>query len=783
MILSAGTLFAGEIVRTREVPASEIGLPVSVAVGDSFRLKLFDDVEMTLAIVAKPPAGIAGQSFIAKDDSGSASAIVKFSGNTARISIDDFMNRRQYTVRVKNGTATITERDNSQMEDGECGTCGGDIEVPQPAVEETKTTSTKKSRTLLGASGNEFPLAEQKSVVDILVAFDKGAKEWAENGSNWDNGGDSIEEFADYAVNKMNTVLQNSQLDDQFCYRLVGVTEIDDSWTKIDSDLLSKVRTRDGKLARLGQLRDKCGADTITLLVNKTSGTTAGIGYGLSNVAANDVAGFNSANCGVNICDIKAVYDRYTMSHEAGHNMGCGHSDKQGNGSPGSSAGPQSEPYSCGYHFYDANNVRRYTVMAYSYTSGQSPDYTDYKPVPYFSSPDITPAEYGVPVGTEEKNNNRKVLTLTHESVSNWREHVLAYDWDVRFLDDNGKDIVDGSYFYTSCDVTLTSSIPDSEIYYTVDGSTNGTTPTKESDHGASGTKVNAYLVYGPKTITACVVTNGIALSVRSITLRDGITWRGDENGNGVWTSSDSYIRPWSGQCFYGDSVVFPDLTDTSSATVTVWDAVSPASVSFQACETEYTFDKGTDSAQINISDAVFAPVGDVTFNVPVKLDAVAFTNIAGRVLTFNAPFGQTVDSTSGTFTGMVNIGPSGTLTVAPGSGKVQKIGTLNNDGWYASTSVFRVGAGKVIFDGVLNDKNKGAGVIGRTKLEVGNGGELVFNMGGGTGFEMNQTSLTVEKGGAVRFNDMEHLKRTLYLYGGTIYAKRLDLMAIQAYM
>ena len=100
VILSAGTLFAGEIVRTREVPASEIGLPASVAVGDSFRLKLFDDVEMTLAIVAKPPAGIAGQSFIAKDANGSASAVVKVSSNSARVFVDDFMNRRQYTVCV-----------------------------------------------------------------------------------------------------------------------------------------------------------------------------------------------------------------------------------------------------------------------------------------------------------------------------------------------------------------------------------------------------------------------------------------------------------------------------------------------------------------------------------------------------------------------------------------------------------------------------------------------------------------------------------------------------------
>ena len=36
-------------------------------------------------------------------------------------------------------------------------------------------------------------------------------------------GGDTIEEFADYAVDKMNIVLENSQLLDKFCYRLAGL--------------------------------------------------------------------------------------------------------------------------------------------------------------------------------------------------------------------------------------------------------------------------------------------------------------------------------------------------------------------------------------------------------------------------------------------------------------------------------------------------------------------------------------------------------------------------------
>ncbi|MBR4616034.1 MAG: hypothetical protein IKO55_10555, partial [Kiritimatiellae bacterium] len=356
----AATPVASEapVLRRAEM-AANVGTVPAVAVGDTLNLKLFGDVDFVLNIVSAPPAGIAGQSFIAKDANGSASAIVKVGEKSARISVDDFMSRRQYTVRCKDGKVLIVERDNSQVEDGECGTCGGEIEVPQTVVEETKAALTKKTRTLLGASGDAFPEAPQKSVVDILVAFDQGAKAWAENGSNWGNGGDSIEDFADYAVNKMNMVLANSQLGDKFCYRLVGAIEIDGSWSAINDILLQSMRAREGAFAKLSQLRDKCGADTITLLVNRTTGNASGIGFEYSGDVGKTIEYFNSKDYACNVCDINTVHSRYTMSHETGHNMGCGHSNRQGKDS-----GPGRYPDSCGYHFTDNNNVHRCTVMA-----------------------------------------------------------------------------------------------------------------------------------------------------------------------------------------------------------------------------------------------------------------------------------------------------------------------------------------------------------------------------------------------------------------------------------
>ncbi|MBR4259023.1 MAG: chitobiase/beta-hexosaminidase C-terminal domain-containing protein [Kiritimatiellae bacterium] len=732
----------------------------SFAVGDKILIRGPDGLSLSLDIVSAPPAGIAGQSFVAKDGATGADAIVKSGAGRLRITVDDFAAGKIYSFVVQNGRNSFSSFDKPSEPD-ECAICAAPVTNAVADVSSSTTAKPPRKSVAIRGTGSDFSFADQKKIVDILVAFDRGAAEKVSaKSAEW--GCASIDDFAEYSVAKMNAVLVNSQLDGLFAYRLAGVVTVDGRWSTINNALLLALRAREGAFATISQLREKYGADTVTLLIDRTSGDTSGIGFEYSS-AYTAPAQFDGMNYACNVCDINTVYSRYTMSHETGHNMGCGHSNRQG-----AKSGPGRYSDSCGYHFEDAYGARRYTIMGYSYTSDDS---YSYDPVPYFSAPDISPAEYGCALGVSGVNNNRGTLVQTCADIAWLREHTLAYDWDVRFLDDNGNEIPDGAYFYTSCDVTLTNSNPNVDIYYTLDGSM----PTSNSTKVVVGEKVHLYLVYGAKTLTACAVVGGVAQSVRSITLRDGLTWSGDGDGNGVWTSTDTSARPWSGRYFYDDNVVFPDLRGISSATVTVQDSVAPASVFFRACETAYIFNKGSDAAQINIPDVAFAPAGDVTFSVPVKMDAVVFTNLTGHAITFNAPFGQTVDSSGGNFSGMVNIGPYGTLTVAPGAGKTQTLEKLNNVGWYSGTSTFRVGEGTVVFNGAIN---RGEGVTGRTKLEVGNGGSLVFNQGGATGYDLDQTSLTVEKGGTVKFNDMEHLKRTLYLDGGTVYAKRFDLVS-----
>ena len=694
--------------------SSAVAAPARVSIGDVFNISFPNGIAFSLKVVSAPPPGIAGQSFIARDSLSDATAVVKPLPDGIRITIDDFANARNFSLRVKDGVATYSAHDASGAPADVCATCkdAGASAPPSQALTSGGQSSKAPTAKLRLANAAAFPLAEQKSVVDILVSFDQGAKAKCAS-----LGFDGMGDFADYAVGKMNAVLANSQLDHLFCYRLVGVVEIDGAWTEINGALLNSLRVREGSLAKLSQAREACGADTITLLVDRTKGSTSGIAYGYYLSGGFDVPSkFDNPNYACNVCDINTVYSRYTMSHETGHNMGCGHSNRQG-----SNSGPGRYSDSCGYHFTDANGVRRGTVMAYTY-AGDDDFY--YNPIPYFSTPDISPPEYGCALGAEGVNNNRGTLVQTHADIAGLREHVIPYDWDVRFVDDGGNDIPDGSYFPSYYYVTMTNSTPHATIYYTYDGST----PTASSASCPPGTR---FTMTGQRTITACAVTNGVALSVRAITFNQGSAWSGEagQDGDGAWVHADSSVRAWSNSSDYflnGDSVVFPDLAQNAAPTVSVHGTVAPSSAAFPAVRTAYTFNKGTADALIHLHGATFAPQGDLTFNVPVKLDAVAFTNPANHTVAFNAPFGQVLTETSGSCTNMIGIGAAGTLAISPGMGKTQTFDFFNNVGWFYNTAQIRVGEGTVVFKGPVASK----GLFGSAKFDVAKEGRVVLDVG-----------------------------------------------------
>lgn len=544
------------------------------AVGDEVELSLFGDAAFSLSVVASPPAGIAGRSFIAKDAATGASAVLRRSKNGAlSISIDDYASSRTFHVRQRGGVVEITERVKSADDArDECGTCaGGTPALPvvdaAPATAAKARTTPRLAASALGVAEGAFEYAAHKPVVDMMLVFDQGAKAWVEG--TWADG-DTIEEFAAFAVDKMNTVLVNS-LVDGFTYRLVGVAEVDGEHRAITEDLLVDFRAGTGEFAAIPALREKCGADIASLIVDvdESGGSfTSGLGYGLGGIDDAALANFNNSRLNHNVCHIRRVWSRYTLSHETGHLMGCGHSDRLSKG-----AGPQSTPYSCGYNFIDAGGVRRYTVMAYNYTGDDPGNY--YDPIPYFSTPDVTPAKYGVPLGDAEKHDNARVLCETHARVAEWREHAVPYDWDVKFLGADGDDIGAGLAFDGSASITLDCDLDGLDaIYYTLDG----TEPTATSASCAPGTTIE---IRETATLTACAVVGGVAQSLRTATFTanfapvvaggDGLEWK--MTGEGPWTFADT--QGWSNQTtralhnYNFASSYGPDKTSALSAKVT----------------------------------------------------------------------------------------------------------------------------------------------------------------------------------------------------------------------
>jgi hypothetical protein len=317
---------------------------------------------------------------------------------------------------------------------------------------------------------------QSDQLVDVLVAYEKGARDWVAR-----NGG--MTNFAETAVQRMNAALANTGLDKAFRYRLVGVMGVDATVSDIPT-ALDAACDGNGAWSAVHAKRDEVGADIVSVLIdNGSSYGTTGQGFSLGSTNASGAARFSES--AYNACLVRSVAISDTMTHETGHNMGCGHSNTQTDGG----AGPQSFPYSSGYHFVGTDGVRYHTIMAY-YTDGT---YDDYSPVPLFSSPDFEYA--GVPVGTSDKNDNTRVLRQTFKWAGAWRERKIPLSYDVFFSP------VGGTVFSDSLTVTLAPGRAGLPIRYTLDGSA----PTLSSP-----------LYSGPITITRTT-------TIRAATVTDGI--------------------------------------------------------------------------------------------------------------------------------------------------------------------------------------------------------------------------------------------------------------------
>ena len=447
----------------RSVVADEVPAVPELSPGDRVTLLLFDDTRLTIRLDEEMEAPLAeGRVFTGTLEGGgggrTAVVIAGKSGLTATVAGVPGGN----VVRVfrrSDGTA-VEERDPRAAPSQE----------DEPIVPADVATGEEQ------ALGKRAVRDQSDQLVDVLVAYEQGAWDWAVQ-----NGGTT--NFAETAVQRMNAALASTELDKLFRFRLVGVLKVDVTASSIGSTL-DAAMAGDGAWAAVHSKRDETGADVVSVLIDNGSayGTT-GQGFSLAATTAAGAARFSEYP--YNVCLVRSVAVSDTMTHETGHNLGCGHSNTQSSGG----AGPQSFSYSSGYHFTGADGVRYHTIMAY-YTDGT---FDDYSPVPFFSSPDFEYA--GVPVGTAGANDNTRVLRQTYAWAGAWRERKIPLSYDVFFMP------AGGTVFSDSLTVTLSPGRSGLPIRYTLDGSD----PT-----------VSSSLYDGPITITrtttvsAAVVTDGV---------------------------------------------------------------------------------------------------------------------------------------------------------------------------------------------------------------------------------------------------------------------------------
>jgi len=409
----------------RETRLSAADAPVvcgNLAVKDKLVFRLFDDKELALDLVEKTPSPLGGISFLADASGvdGVRNAVVVQTADGLQADVQDYRSGVVYTISSTADGVTVREI----LPTKQPCSCGKPLAPPVTARRAVSG----------GAAGSAAVRQTEKSAadggagsvyVDVLVAYDTQAASYvAASGGN-------ITNFAEVAVQKMNTAIANTGLDSCYRYRLVGVFAAEGdaggALSYVLDSIVGEGTTLNGyNWSVLNDVRESVCADVVTVLIdNGTAWGNTGIGFSLESYNADY---FDAA---FNACLVRAVEEGHTMTHEVGHNMGAGHSDAMADVD---NRGPQFYEYSSGFYF-TVDGRRYHTIMAYD-EDGYGNYYTL---VPYFSSPDYTYG--GVAVG-DASHDNTRTLRNNFKLVSDFRKPSFvssdvgvgldaeAYEWE-----------------------------------------------------------------------------------------------------------------------------------------------------------------------------------------------------------------------------------------------------------------------------------------------------------------------------------------------------------------
>lgn len=459
---SAAASNAG-VLRAYTIPAKAAMGVTPFTIGDNVAIRLFDDITLNIEITKAMPDAF-GTIFLGSIDG--INCVTLFdTPEGLQIQAQNIDNGRVYGVTAQSLQAKITEA----------------LPLPSDNIIHLYPENTLKASPSTTATPPDDDSSQTASTtIDLMLVFDNGALQWA----NANDGG--ITNFARKAVAKMNSAIANTDLDSAFNFRLVEAFHIDANYQNPSNTLDYAVAGESAIWKSVSKRRDEVGADIVSILIDMGNvDGTVGIGYSLSDKFGN-ISAFNQY--AYNVSSIRHVASSHTLTHEIGHNLGAGHSNKQAD-----SPGPQwtTKLYSSGYYLTGLDNNLYHTIMAYGMDG-----YGNYATeIPYFSSP----LHYyqGVNVGTTSYNDNTRVITETYQIAASWRPRVVPLTYGLTFSHP------DKTIFASSISVELIPAVPGQQIYYTLDG----TPPT------TSSTRYTAPIVLSETTTISAATYDGSNLS------------------------------------------------------------------------------------------------------------------------------------------------------------------------------------------------------------------------------------------------------------------------------